>query len=209
VAHALGTHGDEPLRAIEHALVLSADHELNPSTFAARVVASAGSDLYACISAALSAMSGPLHGGATLRVEALLDAALEHGPAAAIREHSERGARVPGFGHPLYPAGDPRAQALLADARALGARSGRAHAMFELARHADDSGLPPPTLDFGMVALSETLGLRAGASLFVFAVGRLAGWTAHVREQRSEPGPLRPRARYVGPLPRGAADEEW
>jgi citrate synthase len=201
VARAAGAPSAEVASALDRALVASADHELNPSTFAARVVASAGNDLYACIAAGLAAMSGPLHGGATLRVEALLEEALSSTPEALIRARSARSARIPGFGHPLYPDGDPRARTLLSLARAVGARSPHAATMFALERAAHDAGVPPPTIDFGMVALSEALGLPKGTSLLVFSVGRLAGWIAHVREQRSQGGPMRPRARYVGPLP--------
>jgi citrate synthase len=201
VARAAGTPSTEVARALELALIASADHELNPSTFAARVVASAGNDLYACVAAGLAAMSGPLHGGATLRVETLLDEALASGPDELVRARLGRNARIPGFGHPLYPAGDPRAQALLSLARTLGERSPRSSAMFALERAACDAGVPPPTLDFGMVALSEALGLPKGTSLLLFSVGRLAGWIAHVREQRMQNTPIRPRARYVGPLP--------
>jgi citrate synthase len=184
--------------------VLSADHELNPSTFAARIVASAGNDLYACIAAGLAAMSGPLHGGATLRVEKLLEEALATDPETLIRARVARNARLPGFGHTLYPDGDPRAQALLSLARDVGAHTPRFATMLALERLAHDAGIPAPTLDFGMVALSEALGLPIGTSLLVFTVGRLAGWIAHVREQRAQGGPMRPRARYVGPTPAGA-----
>jgi len=201
VARAAGAPSEEVAGALDHALVASADHELNPSTFAARVVASAGSDLYACLAAGLAAMSGPLHGGATLRVEALLEEALASSPEAVVHARSARNARLPGFGHPLYPEGDPRACTLLTIARAVGVRSPRAATMLALERAAREAGVPPPTIDFGMVALSEALGLPQGSSLLVFSVGRLAGWIAHVREQRAEGGPMRPRARYVGPLP--------
>jgi citrate synthase len=201
VARATGRPSAEVASALDVALVAGADHELNPSTFAARVVASAGNDLYACISAGLCAMSGPLHGGATLRVEALLEEALAGSPDELVRARIARNLRIPGFGHPLYPDGDPRASALLALVRAVGTRSPRAATMLALERAARDAGVPPPTIDFAMVALSEALGLPAGTSLLVVSVGRLAGWIAHIREQRTQGGPMRPRARYVGPLP--------
>lgn len=201
VARATGVPSAEVRVALDAALIASADHELNPSTFAARVVASAGNDLYACISAGLAAMSGPLHGGATLRVEALLERALATGPDTLIRERKARNAHIPGFGHPLYPEGDPRAHTLLTLARAVGSRSQRYATLLALEAAARDADEPPPTIDFAMVALSEALGLPTGTSLLVITIGRLAGWIAHVREQRAQGGPMRPRARYIGPPP--------
>jgi citrate synthase len=206
-ARALGIapgHDPQALRAIELALITAADHELNPSTFTARVVASAGSDLYSCIAAALGAMSGPRHGGGSLRVEALLDEALSvRRPADVVRERLARGARLPGFGHPLYPGGDPRARVLLARAAELDARSPRPAAMLAIERAAVSAGLPAANLDFGMVALCQALALPPGAALFLFSIGRLAGWIAHIREQRVQGDQLRPRARYTGPAPIG------
>jgi citrate synthase len=205
-ARALGLlpENHKALRAIELALIAAADHELNPSTFTARVVASAGSDLYACVAAALAAMSGPRHGGGSLRVEALLEEALGvRRPGDVVRERLARGARLPGFGHPLYPGGDPRARVLLARAAELDARSPRPAAMLAIDRAARTAGLPPANLDFGMVALCEALALRPGSALFLFSVGRLAGWIAHIREQRVQGDALRPRARYTGPAPVG------
>jgi len=203
VARALGVSGDAAAQALELALVLVADHELNTSTFAARLAASTGSDLYACLMAALATASGPLHGGATLRVEALVDEAMDaRRPAAVVTDRLARGARVPGFGHPLYPDGDPRAQALLETACALGRKqSPRLRAMLQLADAMEAAGHPPPNADFGLVALTQSLRLRPYAAAFVFAVGRLGGWVAHIAEQRASSGRLRPRARYVGRLP--------
>lgn len=202
-ARALGAEGEDAVRAIELALIAIADHELNPSTFTARVVASAGSDLYACIAAALAAMSGSFHGGASLQLEAMLDEALAaRRPTDVVRERLARGERLPGFGHPLYPAGDPRARALLARATELRSRSQRYTAMRAIEAAAADAGVPAANVDFGMVALGEALGLRPGFALFTFSVGRLAGWISHVREQRTQDSQLRPRARYVGPPPR-------
>lgn len=202
-ARALGAEHDAAVSALELALIATADHELNPSTFTARVVASAGSDLYACIAAALAAMSGSRHGGASLRVEAMLDEAVAaRRPAEIVRERLARGARLPGFGHPLYPAGDPRARVLLVRAAELRPRSPRFAAIRAIEAAATEAGVPAPNLDFGMVALGEALGFRPGFALFTFSVGRLAGWIAHIREQRTQGSELRPRARYTGPAPR-------
>jgi citrate synthase len=199
---ALGVDRPAPraVAALEEALVLSADHELNASTFAARVAASSGAGLSACAAAALCALSGPLHGGATARVEALVDEIdrPERAPA-VVGERLARGEAIAGFGHPLYPDGDPRGARLLELARAVGPR---ARAVRALAAAADAMALVArdgPTLDVGLVALAAALGLPTGAPLALFACGRLAGWVAHALEQREAGYLLRPRARYVGP----------
>jgi citrate synthase len=205
LAHALGARRPaQAARALDRALVLSADHELNPSSFAARVAASAGADLYACLAAASATLSGPRHGGACDRVEALIaDVGAPSRARAAIEARLRRGEAIAGFGHPLYPAGDPRAALLLDDARALleaspRARDGRAVTLLAIVRAMRDAGHEPPTLDVGLVAIATALGLPEGAALAIFGVGRAAGWVAHALEQRASPTPLRPRARYVG-----------
>ncbi|MDD9937305.1 MAG: citrate synthase [Myxococcales bacterium] len=202
VTRALGVTGEEAEHAVEAALVLAADHELNTSTFAARVTASAGSDLYACIAAALAALSGPLHGGATLRVEALLEEAMDSAdPGDVVRERLARGARLPGFGHPLYPDGDPRARLVLEHAHRIDGSNPRLAAMDAIALAMDQAGRGGPNLDFGLVALAQALGAGPSSAGFLFACGRLAGWVAHIHEQRVQGERLRPRARYVGELP--------
>jgi len=189
-------------RALDRTLVLCADHELNPSTFAARVAASTGADLYACVSAALAALSGPLHGGACDRVETLV---AEAGPAAragkALDERLRRGDAVPGFGHPLYPRGDPRARLLLRTAQALRSRSPELKTLLAIVDAMSGRGREAPTLDAGLVAVAAALGLPRGAAVGLFAVGRTAGWIAHALEQQAAGFVLRPRARYVGPRP--------
>lgn len=189
-------------RAIDGALVLSADHELNASTFAARIAASTRASLPAAIVAALATLSGSLHGAATARVEALLDDV--HKPERAldvVTARLERGEAVPGFGHPLYPAGDPRGARLLARARELAPRSRVVRTAAAVCSAMDHVAGERPTLDVGLVALAAALGLPRGSALVVFASGRLAGWVAHVLEQREAGHILRPRARYVGPRP--------
>lgn len=215
LVHALGAAAPAPglvdaapglVDAVDEALVWCADHELNASTFAARVAASTGADLYAALAAGFAALSGPLHGGLSARVEALLD---ELGPPArvprALRARLARGESVPGLGHRLYPEGDPRAAALLALARrapdapyVLGVVEATVAGLAALS-------MPPPNLDFGLVAVRRAWGLPRGAAEAIFAVGRMAGWVAHVLEQREAGGLIRPRARYVGPRqPAGA-----
>ncbi len=188
------------LTRVDRALVLCAEHELNASAFAARVAASAGADLYACLCAAVSTLSGSAHGGMCDRVEALLAAIGSKARAArVINEWLSRGEQVPGFGHPLYPAGDPRGALLIELARAHGARSEPAKTALALIDAMQRGGHPAPTLDAGLVTLCSCLELPSGSAAAIFALGRSAGWVAHVLEQRAAGYLLRPRARYVGP----------
>lgn len=186
--------------ALDAALILCADHELNASSFAARVVAGAGSPPYDAVLAGLAALGGTRHGGHTARVAALLrEVDAPERAAAVVAERVRRGDGVPGFGHRLYPGGDPRCEPLLALAAAHAADHGvvrRAEALVAAVRDIDGRA---PTLDVGLVALERALALPAGAALALFAVGRSAGWVAHALEQAEEGGMIRPRARYVGP----------
>lgn len=188
----LNRDGGELVRA---ALVLLADHELNASTFAVRVVASTGASLAACAMAGLAALSGPLHGGATALAEVLLDEVDRQGDASAvITERLNRGDQLPGFGHPLYHDGDPRAEFLLSRLPSDPARS-------ELVAAVDRIGGQLPNVDFALVALRRALALPRGAALLIFAVARLVGWMAHALEQHFDGKLIRPRAQYVGPRP--------
>ncbi|HVR60441.1 MAG TPA: citrate synthase family protein [Polyangia bacterium] len=193
----------DAIRAIDLALTLVADHELNASSFAARVAASTGASLPACVTAALATLTGPRHGGACDRVEALLDeAATLRRPSDVVDRRSRRGEVVPGFGHPLYPRGDPRAPPLLAAAAKVARRrAGAARAVapaLAIAKVMERQGLPA-TVDLGLVALARALRMRPGAAALLLALGRSAGWVAHVLEQRESEAVLRPRARYLGP----------
>ncbi|ATB35318.1 hypothetical protein CYFUS_000730 [Cystobacter fuscus] len=184
---------------LNRALVLCADHELNVSTFAARVTASSGADLYACMSAALAAVSGPRHGGASDRIEALLnEVGTPQRARQGVLERLRRGESVPGFGHRLYPEGDPRTPPLLEVVYALRPEPVAVRVLRGVEETMREAGYPAPTVDFGLVALASALGLPAGAAAALFAVGRAAGWVAHVLEQREQGELLRPRARYVG-----------
>lgn len=187
--------GADGVRALNRALVLVADHELNASTFAARVAASTGADLYSCIQAAVATLSGPRHGGATDRVEALLAEIAAGGTAeTVVHARRRRGERVDGFGHPLYVDGDPRGDALMGLARELAGDRPAVRRCLAVA----ESVATPPNLDFGLVTLSSALGLPRGAAAGLFAVGRCAGWVAHVLEQVQAGYLVRPRARYTG-----------
>ena len=189
--------GTGAVPALEAALILCADHELNVSAFTARCVASADAGLESVVLAALCALRGRRHGGLTERVEALVDDAGRDGAArAADRALTDDGA-LAGFGHPLYPAGDPRAAELLL--LAAGAR--RDPPVEALRALAADQLGAAPTLDFGLVALARALDLPRGAAVCLFALGRSVGWIAHALEARADGRLIRPRARYTGPAP--------
>ncbi|MDH3685660.1 MAG: citrate synthase family protein [Myxococcales bacterium] len=187
------------LRAIDQLLVLLADHELNASTFAARVAASAEADPWAVVLAGIATLSGPRHGAASDRVEALVsEVESARDAAAVVHDRERRGERVPGFGHPLYPQGDPRARILVESARSLGARSHPERSVLALLDEMAAGGRPAPNVDIAAVALRVALGLPRGATTGLFAVARCAGWMAHALEQYEAGFLLRPRARYRG-----------
>ncbi|MGO9779370.1 MAG: citrate/2-methylcitrate synthase [Streptosporangiaceae bacterium] len=194
------------LRALSAALVLVADHELAASTLAARVAASVRADPYAVVATGLGAVSGALHGGASLGAETLLSAAA--GPAdvpPVIRDLLRRGERVPGFGHFVYRAGDPRAALLLDLVRAAAPRDGRLAVAEAVRGEVAARGLPGPNIDFALAVLTRVAGMPDGAGEAIFAVGRTVGWIAHAIEEYARATPLRPRAVYTGPGPTQAS----
>ncbi|WP_217913415.1 citrate synthase [Miltoncostaea marina] len=186
---------------LDAALVLCADHDLNVSSFTARCVASADAALEHVVLAALCALRGRRHGGLTDRVEALVRAAAHDGAAAAAGRALEGDGRLPGFGHPLHPGGDPRAAELLRLAR--GRSTAPDPAVEGLVALAAEQLGEAPTLDFGLAALARALGLPSGAAFALFALGRSAGWIAHALETRDDARLIRPRSRYRGPAPVG------
>jgi len=187
--------------AVRTALVVCADHELNVSAFTARCTASAGASPYDVVSAALATLKGRRHGGEAERVEALLASLASPRQARAeIAGRLRRGERIPGFGHPLYPAGDPRAAILLRLAEKAG-NDPQWRLVRALQKAGSDLLNEFPSSDFGLAAMARTYGLPAHAPLLLFALGRTAGWMAHAMEQYGTGELIRPRARYSGPLP--------
>jgi citrate synthase len=185
--------------AVDQALVIVADHELNASTFAARVAASAGADLPRCLAAALATLSGSRHGGTCQRIERELGSVDRPERALGwVRSALAARREIPGFGHPLYPAGDPRARPLLELAETFEPHPPALRAIRVACEAMELGSGERPTLDLGLVALSAALRLPPGASSALFALGRSIGYVAHVFEQREQAQLLRPRARYVG-----------
>ncbi|RAZ85565.1 citrate synthase [Mesorhizobium hawassense] len=176
---------------IRKALVLLADHELNASTFAARVAASTGAPVAACLLAGLATLSGPRHGGAGAAALALVEDAERLGPDEAIARWLAHDRPLPGFGHPLYPEGDPRAGGLLAD---FGIDDG----LVRLRKAVLAATGLHPNIDFALAAMTRSLRLPADAPFRLFALGRSVGWTAHAIEQVTSNRLIRPRARYDG-----------
>lgn len=187
---------------VRAALVLCADHELNVSAFAARVVASTGAHLHATVCAGLAALSGPRHGGATARAYALIaDARDAASPRDFIESRLQRGDDLPGFGHALYPHGDPRAAELLARLRSQHAGEPAMRELDAIVTATEDVSGQHPNIDFMLAAICHANALPATPALVMFAAGRLAGWLAHALEQQAEGKLIRPRARYTGVEP--------
>jgi citrate synthase len=182
---------------IRAALILSADHELNVSAFTTRCVASVRAGPYHAVIAGIAALQGARHGGESERADAFLgDALASSDPATLVAAHLRRGERLAGFGHHLYPDGDPRAAVLL---DMLGA--GHWPHLVEGQRVCEAVAAligKAPNIDFALGLLRRALALPAGAALALFALGRTMGWVAHAIEQYASNRLIRPRARYVG-----------
>ena len=193
-------------RAFDIALVLHADHELNASTFAARVAAATLTDIYSAIVGAVGALKGPLHGGANADVMRLL---IEIGPEAApervdeaIRAKLARKIKIPGFGHRVYNTEDPRATHLRRMSKDLGERAGNTR-WFDMSRRIEAlvTGEKKlfPNVDFYSASTYYTLGIPIDLFTPIFAVSRVSGWTAHCLEQYKNNRLIRPRTDYIGP----------
>lgn len=190
-----GAGGADLLR---RALVLLADHELNVSAFAARVAAGGGASLPHSTLAALAAVQGTRHGLAGMAAFDLLGEALDGNPGAALREATRRHGHPPGFGHRLYPQGDPRARALLSALGGAFPQVPAVRAVLALADHLAGETGEAPNIDLALAALVRVLNRGAEDAVTLFALGRASGWLAHAIEARTHGQFIRPRARYVG-----------
>lgn len=191
---------DRAERVLNAVLVLALDHEVNVSSFTARVVASAGANLYEVVNAAMCAFSGSRHGRISIRTEQFIRA-LEAGKSAraVIHERLRSGEEIPGFGHPLYPQGDPRARLILQLLKE------EFPAEFsKIQRRIEDSERAlgkSANLDLALAAVARVLALPVQSGFYLFALGRTAGWIAHAAEQHQSGALIRPRARYAGVMP--------
>lgn len=204
------------VKAIDAYWISAAEHGMNASTFTARIVASTGADCAAALSSAVGALSGPLHGGAPSRVLQMLDDVERSGdPVGYVKSLLDRGDRLMGFGHRVYRAEDPRARVLRRTSRELGSRRYEVAealeqaALEELRARKPDRVLATNVEFWSAVVLDDA---EVPPELFtpMFTCARVAGWSAHVLEQKREGRLIRPSARYVGPPPRSVADvPEW
>ena len=194
------------IRALDVALILHADHELNASTFAGRVAAATLTDMYSAIVAAIGTLKGPLHGGANAEVMKML---LELGQTASgermdevIRGKLARKEKIPGFGHRVYKTEDPRATHLRRMSQDLGKRSGNT-VWFDMSQRIEaivkGEKKLNPNVDFYSASTYYALGIPIDLYTPVFAVSRMSGWTAHILEQYANNRLIRPRAEYTGP----------
>jgi citrate synthase len=191
-------------RALDIALILHADHELNASTFAARVTAATLSDMHSAITSAIGCLKGPLHGGANEAVFHILEAIHSSGsePVAYIKKMLAEKKKVPGFGHRVYHTEDPRATHLRKMSKDLGSSNGQSQ-WFEMSQAIEQFVKTEKKLnanvDFYSASTYHTLGIDVDLFTPVFAVSRVSGWTAHVIEQLDDNRLIRPRADYIGP----------
>jgi 2-methylcitrate synthase len=194
---------EEAARAFDICLVLHADHTMNASTFTARVVASTLSDMHSAITAAVAALKGPLHGGANEAVMQMLEEISEIDKAEAyIKTKLARKEKIMGFGHRVYKTEDPRATHLRRLARELGERAGDTR-WFEISERIEkivmeEKGLYP-NVDFYAASVYHYLSIPHDLMTTLFSASRVAGWTAHVREQLADNRLIRPESEYIGP----------
>ncbi|HZO98213.1 MAG TPA: citrate synthase 2 [Gaiellaceae bacterium] len=193
------------VKAVDTYWVSAAEHGLNASTFTARIAASTGADCAAAMSAAVGALSGPLHGGAPTRVLRMLDEVEARGDAEAyVRELLARGERIMGFGHRVYRAEDPRARVLRRTARELGSARVEVaetleRAAIEALREAHPERPLETNVEFWAAVVLEVARIPPDMYPAMFGCARVAGWSAHILEQKRTGRLIRPSARYVGP----------
>jgi citrate synthase len=191
-------------RALDIALILHADHELNASTFAARVVAATLSDMHSAVTAAIGALKGPLHGGANEAVFRILETVdnQKADPVAYVRNLLAQKKKIPGFGHRVYHTEDPRATHLRVMSRDLGKASGQPQ-WYDMSEKIEAFVKAEKKLnanvDFYSASTYHTLGIDEDLFTPIFAVSRISGWAAHVIEQLDDNRLIRPRAEYLGP----------
>ncbi|HVM10999.1 MAG TPA: citrate synthase [Actinomycetota bacterium] len=200
----LGEEPDEEVaRAFDICLVLHADHTMNASTFAGRVVASTLADMHSAITAAIAALKGPLHGGANEAVMKMVEEIGDVGRAEAyVKAKLGRKEKIMGFGHRVYKTEDPRATHLRRLSRELGQRAGDTR-WYEISERIekvvmDEKGLYP-NVDFYAASVYRSMGIPTDLFTTVFAASRVSGWTAHVREQLADNRLIRPESDYIGP----------
>jgi citrate synthase len=196
------------VKAIDAYWISAAEHGMNASTFTARVVASTGADVAAALSGAVGALSGPLHGGAPSRVLQMLDAVERDGDAERyVKDMLDSGQRLMGFGHRVYRAEDPRARVLRRTAREIGAPRLEVAEKLEQAALAELKARRPDrvlatNVEFWSAVVLDYAGVPPDLFTPMFACARVAGWSAHILEQKREAKLIRPTAEYVGPAPR-------
>jgi citrate synthase len=206
--------GKEPdvqlARDFDVCLVLYADHTMNASTFAGRIAAATLADIYAAVTAAVATLQGPLHGGAIEQVRHMLDQIGTPDRAAGyVRDRLARKQKVMGFGHRVYKTWDPRATILRAMSRRLGQQLGDSH-WFEISDRIQETVRAErnlyPNVDFYTASVYSALGIPPDLYTTLFATARMAGWTAHIREQYADNRLIRPDSEYIGPAPRRYQD---
>jgi len=197
------------VKAIDAYWVSAAEHGMNASTFTARIVASTGADVAAALSSAVGALSGPLHGGAPSRVLTMLDQVEASGDADAwVKQALDRGDRLMGFGHRVYRAEDPRAHVLRRTAKELGSERFEVAEALEVAALAELKARKPDrvlatNVEFWSAVVLDYAEIPPDMFTSMFTCARVAGWSAHIMEQKREAKLIRPSAEYVGPGPRG------
>lgn len=196
------------IQAIDAYFVSAAEHGMNASTFTSRIIASTGADVAAAISGAIGAMSGPLHGGAPARVLGMIEEVERTGDADAfVRSVLDNNQRLMGFGHRVYRAEDPRARVLRRTARDLGAPRYEVAAALEQAALSELRARRPDrvletNVEFWAAIVLDFAEVPAPLFTSLFTCARLAGWSAHILEQKKTGRLIRPSARYIGPAPR-------
>lgn len=186
---------------LDAALGLLADHELASSTLAVRMAAMVRADVYEVVGAGLNVIGGTRHGGASLAIEAALHDAARFGVARALGGRLGEGGMLDGFGHPLYPDGDPRARALLERLATIDPPGDRLATVDAVLSAMKDRGAAAPNVDVALAALSFCADMAPGSGEAVFALARTAGWIAHALEQYEQPTFMRARVDYIGPTP--------